>query len=487
MTADAIYARQSVDKKDSLSIDAQIELCRRYSGAEAQVFRDKGFSGKNTNRPDFHRLMEAVEAGQIKKIIVYRLDRFSRSIADFGQIWDRLERCHVEFVSVTENFDTSSPMGRAMLNIVLVFAQLERETIAERVRDNYVHRFSLGAWPGGPAPYGYSLTKILDENGRRVSSLAQNEKAPVVLRIFELYAWEHASLRSVARTLNAEGLPGPKRATWDNVSLSRILHSPLYTNATEDVYWWYLAKGLRCGQPVEAFDGTHACNVIGRRDRSKGMYNDPDRQQLSLSNHRGFVPPELWLACQEKLDRNTRIARGTSGKHSWLTGLLKCASCGYAVKINHERGADRCYLICSNRTNMGVCGQTIRIDLRELEDGIARQIRSALMDCPAEEVYPDGNETAKELRQVEERIERLVNALAESSTVSAAYISAQIDRLHAQREKIVQELKTDAGRKVKTSKLDFDKASMEEKRIIAGELIDKVLLSEDSADVLWKI
>lgn len=71
--------------------------------------------------------------------------------------------------------------------------------------------------------------------------------------------------------------------------------------------------------------------------------------------------------------------------------------------------------------------------------------------------------------------------------MSAAYISAQIDRLHAQREKIVQELKTDAGRKAKTSKLDFDKASMEEKRIIAGELIDKVLLSEDSADVLWKI
>ena len=484
---DAIYARQSVDKKDSLSIDGQIELCRRYSGTEVQIFRDKGFSGKNTNRPDFHRLMEAVEAGQVNKIIVYRLDRFSRSIADFGQVWDRLERCHVEFVSVTENFDTSSPMGRAMLNIVLVFAQLERETIAERVRDNYVHRFSLGAWPGGPAPYGYSLTKIVDENGRRVSSLVENGKAPVVLRIFELYARENTSLRSVAQTLNAEGIPGPKRETWDNVSLSRMLHSPLYTNATEDVYWWYLARGVRCGQPVDAFDGTHACNVIGRRDRSGGKYNDPDRQQLSLSNHRGFVPAELWLACQEKLDRNTRIAAGVSGKHSWLTGLLKCASCGYAVKINHDRGTGRCYLICSNRTNMGMCGQTIRIDLRELEDGIARQLREILRDCPAEEVYPEDNGAAKELGQIEERIGRLVDALAESSAVSAAYISAQIDRLHARREKITQELKADAGRRSKKSRLDFDRASMEEKRIIAREFIDRILLSEDSADVVWKI
>ena len=144
---DAIYARQSIDKKDSVSIETQVEYCRRYINTNSEVFQDKGFSGKNTNRPAFHRLMEAVEAGQVRKIIVYRLDRFSRSISDFGRVWEMLEQHGVEFQSVTEQFDTSSPMGRAMLNIVLVFAQLERETIAERVRDNYQHRFSLGAWP----------------------------------------------------------------------------------------------------------------------------------------------------------------------------------------------------------------------------------------------------------------------------------------------------------------------------------------------------
>ena len=194
---EAIYARQSIDKKDSVSIETQIEYCRRYADTEPEVFQDRGFSGKNTNRPAFHRLMEAVETGQVSKIIVYRLDRFSRSIADFGQVWDVLEHHGVEFQSVTENFDTSSPMGRAMLNIVLVFAQLERETIAERVKDNYQHRFSLGAWPGGPAPYGYSLTKITDHEGRRVSSLISNEHAPMVERIFKSYAQEGVSLRSI--------------------------------------------------------------------------------------------------------------------------------------------------------------------------------------------------------------------------------------------------------------------------------------------------
>ena len=133
-----IYARQSIDKKDSLSIEAQIEQCRKFAGDDAKVYKDKGYSGKNIKRPDFTELIKAVESGAVKKIFVYRLDRFSRSVADFSRMWELLERHGVEFHSATENFDTSTPLGRAMLNIVLVFAQLERETTAERVKDNYI-------------------------------------------------------------------------------------------------------------------------------------------------------------------------------------------------------------------------------------------------------------------------------------------------------------------------------------------------------------
>ena len=143
----AIYARQSIDKKDSLSIEGQIELCKKYSGEDAAIYKDKGFSGKNTNRPAFLELMEAIEAGKIKKVYVYRLDRISRSISDFGKIWELLEKHGVQFQSVTEQFDTSTPMGRAMLNIVITFAQLERETTADRVKDNYIHRFKSARGP----------------------------------------------------------------------------------------------------------------------------------------------------------------------------------------------------------------------------------------------------------------------------------------------------------------------------------------------------
>ena len=111
-------------------------------------------------------MMADVARGKIQKIVVYRLDRFSRSIAAFGRLWEVLQQHGVEFVSVNETFDTSTPMGRAVLDIIVVFAQLERETTAERVRDNYYQRAKLGFWPGGPAPYGlFTLGKLPDPQG----------------------------------------------------------------------------------------------------------------------------------------------------------------------------------------------------------------------------------------------------------------------------------------------------------------------------------
>lgn len=483
---DAIYARQSIDKKDSLSIEAQIKFCRRLAADDAQIFQDKGFSGKNIDRPAFRRLIEAVEAGQVDKIYVYRIDRFSRSIADFGQIWDTLAYHNVEFVSVTENFDTSTPMGRAVLNIVLVFAQLERETTAERSKDNYLHRFSLGAWPGGPAPYGYSLTKIIDEAGRRVSSLVANEFATIVTRIFEQYACEGTSLRSIAQSLNRDGIPGPKRKTWDNVTLSRILHSPLYVQATEDVYWWYLAKGLQPKQEPAAFDGAHACNVIGKRDRSRGKYQDLKEQLFSLSNHQGFIPAELWLLCQAKLEQNTQVAKNAASKHSWLTGLLKCGSCGYAIKVTRDSQSGKYYLNCSGRSNMGICSEKIRIDLGELEEAVAQCLCDILAQCPPEEIRPADNNVTKQLQQIEQRIERLVTVLSESSEVAVPYINAQIEKLHQQKEKLLQQLDQKTGHG-KMLRIDFSKAGFDERKMIAGSFIEKILIQNDNVDIIWKV
>lgn len=478
----AIYARQSLDKKDSLSIEGQIDLCKKLAGDEALVFSDKGFSGKNIKRPAFTELIHAVEAGDIQKIFVYRLDRFSRSIADFSRLWELLERCRVEFHSVTEHFDTSSPIGRAMLNIVLVFAQLERETTAERVKDNYIHRFRLGAWPGGTAPYGYELTRITDD-GKQVSSLLPNEKADIVRQIFEEYALPDTSLRSIARKLTDSGIHGPRREAWDNVTLSRILHSPLYVQADENVYWYYMTKGIQIQQEAGAFDGIHACNLIGRRDHAKNKYNGVSAQMLTVSNHNGIIPPDLWLRVQEKLEGNPQIPRDKAGKYSWLTGLMKCGKCGYAIKINYAKGEDKLYLICSGRSNLANCDASIHINLRELEREVAAQIREMLTHIPAEGIgQPHDN--AEAVLEIERKIDRLVNALAESSEVSASYISRQIEKLHKEREEL---LAASAPQIEPPQWLDFDAASFEEKKVIAAEFIDRILLDGKNVNIIWKI
>lgn len=484
---DAIYARQSVDKADSLSIQGQIDLCHRETGEEVKVYQDKGFSGKNTNRPAFQQLIEDVEKGIIQKIVVYRLDRFSRSIADFGRLWEILKRHGVEFVSINETFDTSTPMGRAMLNIIMVFAQLERETTAERVRDNYYQRAKLGSWPGGPAPYGFTIGRLPGADGHLAPGLVQTENIAVVERIFSAYAVQTATLGSVARGLNADGIPAPRRATWDNVTLSRLLHSPLYVMADEDIYLYYKAKGLQFANTLEEFDGIHAGMIIGKRDRSANKYQDLKDQHFSLASHSGIIPSKLWLACQYKLDENHQLGNTGRGKHTWLSGLMKCASCGYSVKVNRDK--EKFYLFCSGRSNMGVCSQSIHVDLRGLERSVAAELERLLAQCPDEVVQSqEGQELAQELSAIDQKIERLMSALAESSDMSMPYVNRTIARLEEQRQALLDEQsKRQARTRPKLEHLRFEPLEFEQKKLVAAQFIQEIRLADDTATVLWKV
>ena len=212
-----IYARQSIDKKDSISIETQIEYAKReIYGEDFKVYQDKGYSGKNTNRPAFEQMMEDLETEDVSKVVVYRLDRISRSIVDFADFINTLEEKKIAFVSATEKFDTSSPMGKAMLYIIIVFAQLERETIAERVRDNYYARVKKGALGGGPAPYGYDIVRQV-VNGTKMSVYKENDDIENVRKIFELYSSPNTSLADVQRYLIEHNIKTTSNKNWDNV------------------------------------------------------------------------------------------------------------------------------------------------------------------------------------------------------------------------------------------------------------------------------
>ena len=155
-----IYSRKSKFTGKGESIENQIELCRQYIAMHfgedavenALVYEDEGFSGGNLERPQFKKMMKSSQKIEFAAIVVYRLDRISRNIGDFAKLIKDLGDRHIDFISIREQFDTSSPMGRAMMYIASVFSQLERETIAECIRDKMHELSKTGRWLGGTTP-----------------------------------------------------------------------------------------------------------------------------------------------------------------------------------------------------------------------------------------------------------------------------------------------------------------------------------------------
>ncbi|MFR3755417.1 MAG: recombinase family protein [Enterocloster sp.] len=163
-----IYSRKSVYTGKGESVENQIEMCREYISAkipesdkaEIVVYEDEGFSAKNTNRPQFQKMLRDIKLNKPEYVVCYRLDRISRNVSDFSSLIEDLNSYNISFVCIKEEFDTSKPMGKAMMYIASVFAQLERETIAERVRDNMLMLARTGRWLGGTTPTGFTSEKI---------------------------------------------------------------------------------------------------------------------------------------------------------------------------------------------------------------------------------------------------------------------------------------------------------------------------------------
>lgn len=490
-----IYARQSVDKKDSISIEAQIDYCKRECGPAAAdfiIYKDKGFSGKNTSRPSYKKMVEDIRNGKLERIVVYRLDRLSRSITDFGQLWETMNEYHVSFTSVNEKFDTDTPMGRAMVYIIMVFAQLERETVSERVKDNYYERMQYGSWLGGPAPYGFKLGKIVDEDGRKKPTLIPDEKMEIVKRIFEEYSQDGMTLGNIAKELSQEGIPAPKRETWDTVSLSRILHSPLYVKADIDIYSYYKRMGItKIANEIEQFDGSHAAQIVGKRDAATRKYVEFREHTLGLMNFSGTIPSGLWLECQEKLSHNRQLKNTGKGKYTWLTGLLKCASCGYAVTVKKGRD-DSTYLACSGRYNAHVCEvKGFHVTVSEIEDVVEGELIKILDEQSADEVeVVDASYAGKkvELIKIDERIERLISCIADSEDITVTYLNQQILKLDQEKRQILEEMeKMRKNISGNYSKIDFGLLDMKEKHLTAATFIEKVLVGEDGIEIVWKV
>lgn len=301
----AIYVRVSTTyqvDKDSLPMQKQdlIAYAKLMLGTDDYViFEDAGYSGKNTDRPRFQEMMSQMRAGLFTHLLVWKIDRISRNLLDFATMYSELKDLGVTFVSKNEQFDTSSAMGEAMLKIILVFAELERNMTSERVTATMISRASNGLWNGGRVPFGYDYDSSTQE-------FSFNESEYNIARMIHDVYEELRSLVRLARYLNEKGYRTRAGSLWSPVSLQKILRSVFY-----------------CGD--------YRYNVLKEGNRQK--VKDESEWVTVLDHHRAIVTREQKERVIALLDKNARICKQNNMYKKQknihiFASLVYCADCG---------------------------------------------------------------------------------------------------------------------------------------------------------------
>ncbi len=371
-----IYSRKSRFTGKGESIENQIEICRKYIGSfysqeeadRALVFEDEGFSGGTLERPQFQKMMAASRSLAFYAIVVYRLDRISRNIGDFSRLIDDLGKRGIGFISVKEQFDTESPMGRAMMYISSVFSQLERETIAERIRDNMHELAKSGRWLGGNTPTGYAsegVTNVtLEGKSRKAFRLRPiPEELNLVGLIFEKFL-EWGSLTRVDQYLLEKRLQTKRGNDFTRFAIRGILTNPVYMIADAEAWAYFQNQGADVFGARDTFDGSHGIMAYNRTLQRQGQAAQlrPIQEWIvAVGKHPGVISGAEWIRVQEMLAGNrSKHRRRPRSNVALLSGLLVCGGCGDYMRpklTNRVNAAgERQYTyLCTTKERSGKC------------------------------------------------------------------------------------------------------------------------------------
>ena len=345
----AIYSRKSKFTGKGESIENQIEMCRqyisRYFGQEqannALVYEDEGFSGGSTKRPNFQRMMKDVHSGKIQTIVCYRLDRLTRNTKDCFEFVEELEHCGAAFISIKENFDLTTPTGRLMFTFVAALAQMERETIADRIRDNLQELAKTGRWLGGITPLGYESEGTeyckVDGKKRKIFHLKLvPEEAQLVQKIFSKFL-ELKSLTKLETYLLNQDYKTRQGVPFSRFAIREIIVNPVYAKADEAMFQYLIVNKVQPFSEQSAFDGSHGIMAYNRTEQTKGCTTRKKPMEewvVSVGEHEGIVSGENWITVQWLLVKNkSKDSRWRAGQTNTalLSGLLHCR-CGHCMR-----------------------------------------------------------------------------------------------------------------------------------------------------------
>ncbi|WP_317310241.1 recombinase family protein [Clostridium thermobutyricum] len=396
----AIYSRKSKFTGKGDSIENQIEMCKAHIKAnihgehEFIIYEDEGFSGGNINRPEFKKLMNDIKHKKIDLLICYRLDRISRNVSDFSSVLEVLQEYKVDFISIKEQFDTSSPMGRAMIYIASVFSQLERETIAERVKDNMLEMAKNGKWTGGKIPLGFKSKKIsyIDDTGKKryKTSLEHDTKdLEFVKFLYEKYL-ELGSLHKLEVYTHQNNIRSCSGRLFEKSTLKIILQNTIYVKANSNVVDYLTTHDCKVyGEP----DGIHSLLSYNKTEsthkngKSTKCRKNPSEMFAAISNIQGYLEPELWIKVQLQFDKNKETFPRLGKTHNaLLTGKLFCGVCKSRMLIQHgqvspKTGKKRFYYVCYlKRTSQRKLCNPKNVQLDKIENVVLKSLKNLSYD-----------------------------------------------------------------------------------------------------------
>lgn len=473
----AVYARKSKFTGKGKSVENQIKICTEYAknhlinnGGEIniEIYKDEGISGKDiVSRPGILKLISDIGQGKIQVVICYRLDRISRNVKDFSELVTKLSASGAGFISVNEAFDTRTPMGRAMMYIASVFAQLERETITERITDNMYALAKTGCWLGGRTPLGFTSARIeeTDSTGRKISRYcleAEENETDIVKLLYDKYL-ELGSLTKLETYLINNNYHTRDGKFYGRYTLKSILSNPVYCVAGKVIYKYLVANGYSIYAEQNLFDGTKGLMAYNKNNcKAKGKrINNPEDWIIATGMHKGVIPQETWINVQDRLKNNSgKSYRYPKTIGALLSGIVRCGRCGSFMRPKGGRiassGEKRYYYQCEckEKSNGNLC------KMPNIPGNILDKMAVAEILNLRQKLLKDGSYLQDEIEKIKDKIQEkqkkdiilkqikdyssqetaLVDALGKSSSEAITkLILAKLDEITATKGRLQQQ------------------------------------------------
>lgn len=538
----AIYSRKSKFTGKGESIENQIEMCKQYlkfnfiddwENMQIEIFEDEGFSGGNTNRPQFQNMMNKIENKEFDAVICYKLDRISRNTRDFIDIVETFKKYNVDFISLKDKFDTSTPAGRAMMLMVSVFSQLERETIAERIRDNMRELSKTGRWLGGTAPTGYTSvrTEKMNINGKKKTVCKLEIDENTIQNVLSIYN-KFLEVNSLAKTetyLLQNNIKTTNNRNYTRHSIKTILENPVYAIADEDTYKYFSDSDCEIYLD-EKFDGVHGIMPYNRteQDANKIHRLKPINEWvITVGEHRGVITGYEWVKVQNMLKQNTHkgdFYRKSKSNVALLSGLLRCGKCNSPMRPKLSAGLNKdkqrmYYYLCEtkekskgvvcdmkningNELDKAVCEEVLKLSYNDSEfykqlKNMSNKINNTDYDVEIKKLQ---QQIAKNNKTIERAVEKMLNAENnEDEVFLTKHIKEKIKSLENENidlERKIDEIKClikdyDLSNieiikdELRTFSRTFDTMTMEEKRNTLRLLIRKVVWDGENVHIYF--